>query len=232
MVYKVMSDAQLMMLVKYEDDKEAYEVLHSRHSGLSLRICRGCVTDPEDQQGLIQVIWLRVWRRRKTFRDDGVFKAWLIVISKSTCLDYKRTEARQIQVITREGPEGESDEEWLDRLSQQEDQPYRLHTLLVEHSEAVQRAWNRLSAVDQKLLRQVYIEELSQKVMAKERGKSIPTFRKRLNKQLDDARERFRLNLLEEGIRVADPQTTVPPAEEETQDKDEDSSDRSKEVEN
>ncbi len=227
MKYEEMSDEQLMLLVEYEDDGDAYEELHSRHSGMSMIICKKCARNLVDAEDLNQEVWAKVWRRRETFRDDGVFKAWLMVITPSICLGWIKKQKRMIRVIINENLEEETLEQWLDRLSNQAQELYRRN----DHSEAIRRVWNRLSAEDRKLLRQVYVDELSQKDMAKERGISIPTLKKRFREQLLPVRERFRLNLLEEGIQVGDPNAPVSATEEETQVEREHSPNQSEEIE-
>jgi RNA polymerase sigma-70 factor (ECF subfamily) len=224
MNYKGMSDEELMLLVKNEDDKDAYEELHHRHSGMTLKVCLNSTKNEPVAQELNQEVWMKIWRRRKSFRDDGVFKAWLLVITTSVCLDWIRKNNRTIQVLPREDQTDQAMEEWLERLSKQAEQIYRS----TEYGEAVRRAWNRLSAEDQKLLLQADVYEMTQKEMAEERKISIPSLRKRLAQ----ARERYRLNLLEEGIQIVDPQTKVSTTEEETQAQSENSRDQSEEIEN
>jgi RNA polymerase sigma-70 factor (ECF subfamily) len=180
-----MSDEELMLRVKYDDDQDAFKELYVRHSGRSLAICRRSSASEADD--LNQKVWMRVWMRRKKFRDGEKFVAFLIVITHSVRIEDYRARQRRKEV-----QEDETDEGWLDWLAHQAEQSNRL----AEFSEKVQGAWSRLSEEERELLQQVYVDKRSRKEIADELGISAPTLRDRLKRACD----RFRQYLLEEGI--------------------------------
>ena len=139
---------------------------------------------------------MKVWRRRETFRDDGVLVAWLIMMAVSACRDWKRKQRnlKEVQVVPREGQEGDSDEHWLDWMAQQAGQIYRR----TGEAERIQQAWSHLPEEERELLQQAYVDELLRKDMTDGWGISAPTLRKRI----EQVRDRFRKHLLEGGITV------------------------------
>jgi RNA polymerase sigma factor (sigma-70 family) len=125
--------------------------------------------------------------RRKKFRDDEKFIAFLIVIATSVCIEDYRARQRRKEV-----QEDETDERWLDWLAYQAEQPHRL----TEFSEKFQRAWKNLSEEEQEMLQQEYVDKRLRKDIAREWGISAPTLRKRLREVV----EQFRKHLLSEDI--------------------------------
>lgn len=180
-----MSDEELMLRVKHNDDQDSFQELRARHSMRSLAICRR--SNASEADDLNQKVWMRVWMRRKKFRDAEKFVAFLIVITRSVCIEDYRARQRRKEV-----QEDETDEGWLDWLAHQAEQSNRL----AEFSEKFQRAWNRLSAEERELLQQEYVDERLRKDIAREWRISAPTLRMRLTR----ARDQFRQYLLEEGI--------------------------------
>jgi RNA polymerase sigma-70 factor (ECF subfamily) len=188
-----MSDDELILRVKRDRDRGAYQDLYLRHSGRSLAICLRGTGKLPDAEDINQEVWIKVWRRSETFRDDGVFVAWLIVIAVSACRDWRRKQVNRnkVVVIQNEGQEIDSDEQ-LDWLAHQAEKLYGRSG----EPEKIQRAWEQLSADEQEMLQQEYVDKRSRKDIATEMDVSAPTLRKRLAK----VRETFRQYLLKEGV--------------------------------
>jgi RNA polymerase sigma-70 factor (ECF subfamily) len=90
-------DAQLMMRVR-DDDAEAYQALLIAYQPRLQRVLQcsvGSVTLAED---LVQDIFLRVWRARKSYQPTAKFSTWIFHIASNVANNAVRDRSRKREV--------------------------------------------------------------------------------------------------------------------------------------
>ncbi|MDB6123003.1 MAG: polymerase sigma factor, sigma-70 family [Pedosphaera sp.] len=70
------------------------------HIGLMLKVVRGCVSAPQDQDDLFQDVLLQVWSSIPAFRGEAKETTWIYRVAFNTALAWHRVERRR-----REGQE-------------------------------------------------------------------------------------------------------------------------------
>lgn len=184
------SDDELMLLVRDNDDVEAFEELHRRHSGRTRCILIRGTNNSPDADDLNQEVWVKVWFRKHQFQKgqsqaDCKFIAWLMTITRNTLIDWVRRKERGGVLI-------QIDEPLLDWLTQQADQTSQAQ----ETFEKLRHAFAHLSPDEQKIIILKYIYGFTLKEIAMVIGYSPPTVKGKLVK----AQARLRSYLEEEGI--------------------------------
>jgi len=71
-------------------DELAWEALVRQHQGRVFGIAMTYVGDPDEARDISQDIFVRVYKRLESCRDDDRFLAWLIRLSRNACLDHLR----------------------------------------------------------------------------------------------------------------------------------------------
>ena len=71
-------------------DELAWEALVRKHQGRVYGIAMTYVGDPDEARDVSQDIFVRVYRRLESCREDDRFLAWLIRLSRNACLDHLR----------------------------------------------------------------------------------------------------------------------------------------------
>jgi RNA polymerase sigma-70 factor (ECF subfamily) len=94
--------------------------LYQAHYGMVLQLCLGFSEGREDQaKDLTQEVFIRVWRKLDTFREEASAKTWIYRITVNTCLNFlkkqksrdrKLNEALRVRSDTAETPTDGTDQ--------------------------------------------------------------------------------------------------------------------------
>lgn len=75
-------------------DDGAYAELIRRHKGRVFGTCSRFARDAHQLDDLCQEVFLRAWRKLKSFRADAPFEHWLARLTITSCYDFLRRERR------------------------------------------------------------------------------------------------------------------------------------------
>ena len=75
-------------------DESAFAELMRRHKGRVFGTCSRFARDSHQLDDLCQEVFLRAWRRLRTFRGDAPFEHWLARLTITACYDFLRREKR------------------------------------------------------------------------------------------------------------------------------------------
>lgn len=75
-------------------DEGAFAELIRRHKGRVFGTCSRFARDAHQLDDLCQEVFLRAWRRLRTFRGDAPFEHWLARLTVTACYDFLRRERR------------------------------------------------------------------------------------------------------------------------------------------
>ena len=75
-------------------DEAAFAELIRRHKGRVFGTCSRFARDSHQLDDLCQEVFLRAWRRLRTFRGDAPFEHWLARLTITACYDFLRRERR------------------------------------------------------------------------------------------------------------------------------------------
>src|ERR1019366_4920990 len=65
------------------------------HIGLMLKVVRGCVASPQDQDDLFQEVLLQIWSSIPGFRGEAKETTWIYRVAYNTALAWRRAERRR-----------------------------------------------------------------------------------------------------------------------------------------
>ncbi len=74
------------MLMFADGSVEAFETLFERHRGSVYRFARSVLADPSAAEEVLQDVFLAIVRSAKRYEPKGLFKAYLMRITRNTCL--------------------------------------------------------------------------------------------------------------------------------------------------
>ena len=75
-------------------DDSAFAEIMRRHKGRVFGTCSRFARDAHQLDDLCQEVFLRAWRRLRTFRADAPFEHWLARLTVTACYDFLRREKR------------------------------------------------------------------------------------------------------------------------------------------
>lgn len=117
------------MLHVKEGDVGQLAGLFERHHQRIYHYCQRMTGSPTTSQDLVQEVFMRILKYRKTFRGDSRFLPWMYRMAHNACIDHFRRSARD-PLLPDQLPEPAVDEpSAVDRLAQGEDVG-RLHEAL------------------------------------------------------------------------------------------------------
>src|SRR5260370_14828994 len=67
----------------------------AEHIGLMLKVVRGCVASPQDQDDLFQDVLLQIWSSIPAFRGEARETTWIYRVAFNTALAWRRGERRR-----------------------------------------------------------------------------------------------------------------------------------------
>jgi RNA polymerase sigma-70 factor (ECF subfamily) len=72
-----------------EESAGLHEEMMSYHEDV-FRVCLGFSRNPQDAEDLSQEVYLKAFRKIGTVRERSALKAWLLRITRNTCLDHQK----------------------------------------------------------------------------------------------------------------------------------------------
>ena len=79
-----------------EGDHRYFAEIMRGYGPLVLKICTSFGSSEEHVQDLFQEIWTRVYERRRSYRAEGSFEAWLSRVARNQCVtDYRARRTRR-----------------------------------------------------------------------------------------------------------------------------------------
>src|SRR3954466_16358436 len=87
-------------LMTAHDQETIFRRWLDEHIGLMLKVVRGCVASPQDQDDLFPDVLLQIWSSIPAFRGEAKETAWIYRVAFNTALAWRRGERRR-----REGQE-------------------------------------------------------------------------------------------------------------------------------
>lgn len=153
--------------MKQKEDK--FQSILAAHRASVYRICWGFTSSKEDVQDLFQEVMLNIWRGLDRFRGQSEISTWVYRISVNTCLLWKRSKQRRIQITGKEAiPE---------HKSQTVEQDYILNERVLRLKEAI----GTLKKIDRSIALLV-LEEMSYKEIAEITGLSVNNIGVKINR--------------------------------------------------
>ena len=87
-----MENAELLRRCR-QGDELAWEALVRRFQGRVYGIALHYLRDAEEARDLAQEIFVRVYRKLGTYRDEDAFLPWLLRVARNACIDHLRRQA-------------------------------------------------------------------------------------------------------------------------------------------
>jgi len=91
-------------------DRAYLDELVRTQGRLVLLVSRAYGTDFDDAEDLFQEIWKRVFEKRRSYRGDGSFEAWLHRLATNVCISEFRARRSRREAHERMGQQGMSNE--------------------------------------------------------------------------------------------------------------------------
>jgi len=101
-----------------QEDLDAMAPLFERYQGPLLNFFHRLTSDREASRDLVQVVFERMLRYRRSFHDDGRFRPWLYQTARNVLADHRRRSMRLVTVESGDVGEVEPDHagaDWRNR---------------------------------------------------------------------------------------------------------------------
>lgn len=161
-------------------DENALEIIMDNYSKPLLRYSLSIVCDAEEAKDVLQETFIKAYKKRKQFRLDTSFNAWLYRIAYTTAIDAIRSRKRRLTLVKRQS-------EHL-QIKPQNNIQEPLYSILLS-----------LSVADRALLYGKVLDQMSYRELSQVLNASESTLRKRferLRKQLAKDMETQQINNL------------------------------------
>lgn len=70
--------------------EDVLPILINRHLKSVYRFVFGLILDKETAEDITQEVFIKVWKKMKSYKPDHSFKTWLLSIARNTAIDYLR----------------------------------------------------------------------------------------------------------------------------------------------
>ncbi len=74
--------------------QKSFGVLFDRHGGKVLGYAKKILSDHEKAEDVSQEIWIKVVKLAPNYKGEGFFKAWVMTMTRNTCLNIIRKDQR------------------------------------------------------------------------------------------------------------------------------------------
>ena len=145
--------------------------LYGRHAAAVYGRCRWLLRDADEARDALQDVFVKVLQSMDQFRGAASPTTWILRIATHHCLNLLRSRRAQ----------------WREQLRELHE-PRRQETEPPDRRELVRRILSAAPDEAQEVAVLYFVDELSQKEIAAELGRSLPTVRKRLREFLEHAR--------------------------------------------
>src|SRR5256885_14917335 len=90
-------------------DKDAFDDIFDRYSGLMLRTAYAIVKDRDSAEDAVQNALIQAWQHLPSLRETGALRSWLLRIVVNQCISFKRRLARSTMFLHQSFSEQETD---------------------------------------------------------------------------------------------------------------------------
>ncbi|HLQ29187.1 MAG TPA: RNA polymerase sigma factor [Ktedonobacteraceae bacterium] len=80
-------------------DKDAFNDIFDRYSGMMLRTAYGIVKDRDIAEDAVQNALIQAWQHLPSLRESGALRSWLLRIVVNQCISFKRRLARSTMFL-------------------------------------------------------------------------------------------------------------------------------------
>lgn len=166
-------------------DRAAFEVLVHRHFGAVYAAAYARLDQREAAEDLAQEVFLRAWLHLGTLKSPEAFESWVMRMARHLSISWRRNSRRRSELVPMVTPrsennQGQSYEE--DAVTQAPDTAAdpREVAAAAEERERLRAALGKLPAADRELVIRHFIDEQSQRDMARTTGEHHTTIGRRL----------------------------------------------------
>jgi RNA polymerase sigma-70 factor (ECF subfamily) len=181
------NESRLVPLLKKRDE-EAFRVLMRRYQDKVFGIAYGITLDREESLDIVQEVFVKVYERIHTFREESKLSTWLHRITVNLCLNWRRKWARRFrwhhEPIEAEEVRKKADVEGKDQ------RPDRLY----EKKELEQIFWRCLGEIPEKA-RAVFVLKEVEGLSYDEIAKALKIRKGTVSSRLFYARKRLKESL-------------------------------------
>jgi len=146
---------------------------HAYYHGL-MWYCMKILHDQDEAEDKVQMAFMKIWKKRATFKHPRVIQAWLYTTAKNYCL----THLQVTKKITSEMPEMVAELEMTDKI--------RMDTYWFLYS-----AFASLPEKARQIMKMLYFDDMSAKDVAKTLGLRFSTVRNQKTRCLKILRKKF-----------------------------------------
>src|SRR5713226_3252627 len=90
----VIAEQHILVARALRGDKDAFDDIFDRYSGMMLRTAYGIVKDRDIAEDAVQNALIQAWQHLPSLRETGVLRSWLLRIVVNQCISFKRRLAR------------------------------------------------------------------------------------------------------------------------------------------
>ena len=94
-----MSEQRILVARALRGDKDAFDDIFDRYSGLMLRTAYAIVKDRDSAEDAVQNAFIQAWQHLPSLRETGVLRSWLLRIVVNQCISFKRRLARSTMFL-------------------------------------------------------------------------------------------------------------------------------------
>ena len=181
-VYHVLSDEELLMAYRSEEDRAAFEELVKRYERELYNYLRHYLGDAEMAEDVFQATFFLIHQKRELYEEGRAFRPWLYRIATNQAIDAKRRNKRHL-AISLDAQTQNDDSTWnlyTTQLSSDETNPGET-ALDMERGNQVREAVEQLPETLRQVLYLVYFQGMKYREAADTLGIPFGTIKSRLN---------------------------------------------------
>lgn len=182
-----MKDERRLIQQAREGDLDAFEALVRLHQQMVYGLALSLTRSHHDAEEIAQTVFLKTWRRLKTFRGEASLSTWLYRLTRNACTDHLRQNRKRSGDRSLEDPD-------LAPLANQAPMPQEIMEQR-ELQQALMDAMEKLPEESRTVLLLREVEGFTYREIAQDLGLSEGTVKSRLSR----ARRALRKNLLASG---------------------------------
>src|SRR2546426_4010420 len=103
-----MSEQRILVARALRGDKDAFDNIFDRYSGLMLRTAYSIVKDRDSAEDAVQNALIQAWQHLPSLRETGALRSWLLRIVVNQCISFKRRCARSTMFLSQSFSEQET----------------------------------------------------------------------------------------------------------------------------
>ena len=93
------AEQRILVARALRGDKDAFNEIFDRYSGLMLRTAYGIVKDRDSAEDAVQNALIQAWQHLPSLRETGALRPWLLRIVVNQCISFKRRLARSTMFL-------------------------------------------------------------------------------------------------------------------------------------